>query len=156
MKQSRGTEIKITNINDYNVTFGAINKLNPKSLYIKITAWGSPISLEAQNYKTLIRLINKEIKQKLYFNLNKEFFNVDRTMVDFNMRQSGIKYGKPSFMNCEITLFQIKTHLLKSEILIKNLTSISNLIINDVLNKNKTFKFHKKKTLTKPKLKNLI
>ena len=88
MKHSRGTEIKIPKFTNYNVSFGAINKLNPKSLYIKLTAWALPISTEDKNYKILIRKINKQIKTKMYFHLNGDNFNVHKTMVHFNMRES--------------------------------------------------------------------
>lgn len=156
MKHSRGTEIKIDDFKNYNVSFGAINKLNPKSLYIKITAWGLPISSEDRNYKTLVRRIQKLIKTKLYLNLDRDIFKVDKTMVDFDMRESGIKYGKASFMNCEITLFQIDCHLLKSETLLTDLTHVTELIVNDILDDNDIFEFDKKKTLSNQKLKSLI
>ena len=155
MKHSRGTEIKIPKFTNYNVSFGAINKLNPKSLYIKLTAWALPISTEDKNYKILIRKINKQIKTKMYFHLNGDNFNVHKTMVHFNMRESGIKYGKASFMNCEITLFQLNNHLLKSDILMKDLIKITDLIINEILEDNEIFNFYKRKTLTKNKIKKL-
>jgi hypothetical protein len=32
-------------------------------------------------------------------------FDLDKTIVDLDIRESGIRFGKRSFINCEVTLF---------------------------------------------------
>lgn len=153
MAYSRGTEIKINSIKNYNVTIGTIDKNNPNSLYIKITAWGNPIIDDSKNYRIIIRKLNKRLKTHFHLNLDSSLFKVDKTMVDLDMRESGVKYGKSSFLNCEITLFQLNSHSLNSDIIINSLTNVVNKIVYEILDKDEYFKFYKKKSIANTKLK---
>jgi len=155
MEYSRGTELKINNFNNYNVAYGAMNKNKPKSLYVKISAWSNPISKNNENYRRIIRMITKRVKTYLYNNTNQNKFDINKTMIDLDMRESGIAYGKSSFMSCEITLFQHNHHLLRSNVMMKELNEITNNIIKDVFIKDEHFKFYKKKNEAKVKLKKL-
>jgi len=155
MEYSRGTELKINNFNNYNVAFGAMNKNKPKSLYIKISAWANPISENDENYKRIIRKITKRVKSHLHSTTNKNKFDIDKTMIDLDMRESGILYGKSSFISCEITLYQHNHHLLRSNVMMGELNNITNDVIKGVLMKNEYFKFYKKKNDAKLKLKKL-
>jgi hypothetical protein len=155
MKYSRGTEIKLNNHNNYNISIGAIDKKTPKSLYIKLSGWGNPISENDENYTRIIRRMDKRIKSLIYNTINTSKFNQNKTMVDLDMRDSGIAYGKPSYMCCEITLFQHEEHLINSEFIITELNEICKNMISEVLNQNEYFKFHKKKTEAKKYLNKL-
>jgi len=152
MGYTRGTEIKNNELKDYNVSFGTIDKTNPKSLYIKISAWGNPISND-NNYGLIVRRLNKKVKSEIHLNINKTLFNHNKTMVNLDMRESGIKKGKSSFMSCEITLFQLDEYDLKDEILKNGIDEIINIAINKVLKPNESFKFYKKKIIANEKLK---
>lgn len=153
MIYSRGTELKVQTFKKYNVVFGAMNKNKPKSLYIKISAWGNPKLTNEINYRSVIRRINKRIRTILYNNLNQDKFDINKTMVDLDMRDSGIYYGKSSFMSCEITLYQHNHHLLISEIIQEELNSIVNEILKESFMKDEHFTFYKKKSEAKIKLK---
>lgn len=153
MAYSRGTELKVKNFKNYNIVFGAMNKNKPKSIYIKISAWGNPKLDNEINYRSIIRKINKRVKTILFNNLNEDKFNINKTMVDLDMRDSGIAYGKSSYMSCEITLYQHNHHLLKSEIIQDELNLIVDEIIKGSFNKNEHFTFYKKKSEAKIKLK---
>ena len=143
-----GKEIKISKFNNYSVVIGSTNNKNSKANYINISAWAEPQFFEEVNYKRIIKDINKKIKQ-LLFNLlstnDYDEFSQDKTIVDLDIRESGIRYGKRSFINCEITLF------LKSEIQVNSdymklmLDKIIDDVINTTLETNKVFKFYKKK-----------
>ena len=61
------------------------------------------------------------------------------------MRESGISYGKKSFMNCEITIFQKKLFKLQEKSIQKELKFIGEVITGDVLEEFKYFKFKKRK-----------
>ena len=143
-----GKELKINNFKNYNIVYGSVNNKHPKAIYINISAWVQPLNEEETNYSRVIRNINKNIKQSLFNDLNNDKdsdFIKDRTIVDLDIRESGVKYGKRSFMNCEITLF------LKTEISVtsdKNkviLDEIVNSVINSSFEDSKHFKFYKKK-----------
>lgn len=143
-----GKELKIYDFENYNVIFGSVNNKHPKAIYINISAWSDPTNDKPIDYNKVIRDINKNIKQSLYnlFNSDKytEFLK-DRTIVDLDIRESGIKYGKRSFMNCEITLF-IDTELqVNSEIMKHNLNTVTTLITDTVFECNDYFKFYRKK-----------
>jgi hypothetical protein len=155
MEYSRGTELKVGTFNNYNVAFGAMNKNKPKSLYIKISAWGNPISKSNENYKRVIRKITKRVKTHLFINGNKDKFDINKTMVDLDMRESGVSFGKSSFMSCEITLYQNNHHLLRSDIMIGELKNITNGVVGEVFRKDEHFSFFKKKSEAKTKLKKL-
>ena len=69
----------------------------------------------------------------------------DRILVDLDMRESGIQYGKRSFMNCEVTLYQKNELSVDSEELISELSDVTKIIVNEVLDPNEYFNFHKSK-----------
>lgn len=143
-----GKEVKSNNFKDYSVTFGSVNNKHPKAVYINISAWAEPKCDEEINYSRAIRNLNKNVKQTL-FNLfdaeiNSDFLK-DRTIVDLDIRESGIRYGKRSFINCELTLFLNSEIPVNSDFMKQQLTDITENIINRVFNKNDYFVFYKKK-----------
>lgn len=141
----RGKENKINISDNYCIVSGTVDTKNPKSVYINISAWGEPNLKGDVAYDRVISQLHKEIKQKLYNKINKEQFIHNRVLVDLDMRESGIQYGKRSFMNCEVTLYQKNELTVDSEELISELNNVTRLIIEDVLNPNEFFSFHKSK-----------
>ena len=106
-----GKEIKINDFKNYKIVFGSVNNKHPKTIYINISAWAEPSTDdEDNNYNRIIKDFHKKIKQHLYnfFDNNPDLtsdFVKEKTIVDLDIRESGIKFGKKSFINCEITLF---------------------------------------------------
>lgn len=149
MKYNRGTEMTLNKFKSLSVVVGSIDKHNPKTLYIRISGWGNPINYyEDNDYKSIIRKFDKQIRSNLFRELNLDF-NKTMSMVDLDMRDSGIINNKSSFMSCEITLFQINNYLLESEEISKEVNRIVKVIIDDVFENNKYFKFFKKKRAAK-------
>jgi hypothetical protein len=143
-----GKEVKTSIFKDYNVVFGSVNNKNPKAVYVNLSAWAEPKHESDINYSRVIRNINKKVKQELYFLINNDKssnFIEDKTIVDFDIRESGIRFGKRSFMNCEITLFSEIEVPVNSEYMKNVLTVVSNHLIQKVFESNDTFTFHKKK-----------
>jgi hypothetical protein len=153
MKKTRGTEITM-NISDIiNVVVGSVDKNNPKSIYIKFSAWANTINFdENTEYKTIIRKLTKEIKRYLYFNIDRTLFNENITMVDMDMRESGITNKKSSFMSCEVTLYQINNYLLVSDAIKDEVVKLSKHICKEIYNNDSHFKFFKDKKQAKIKL----
>lgn len=143
-----GKELKISNFKDYNIIFGSVNNKHPKAVYINLSSWAEPKASEDVNYSRVIRDLNKKIKQSI-FNLfdsdETTKFVKDRTIVDFDIRESGIRYGKRSFMNCEITLFLNSEIPLISDAMKPMLDDIVEMLITSIFNDSKVFSFHKKK-----------
>lgn len=143
-----GKEIKSKNFNKYNVTFGSVNNKNPKAIYINISSWANPKSEDEINYNLVIRNLNKNIKQNMFNNLSEEtdkLFDKDRTIVDLDIRESGIRYGKRSFMSCEITLFLNEEYSITTTYMKDKLEYLTEKLINDIFENNKVFDFHMKK-----------
>ena len=143
-----GKEVKVATFKNYNVVYGSVNNKHSKAVYVNISAWAEPIDEDETNYNRVIRELNKKIKQNLY-NLfdtsNYCEFIKDRTIVDLDIRESGIKYGKRSFTNCEITLFLNNEIPVNSDIMRPMLDGVVNILLDDVFDNNKTFKFHRRK-----------
>ena len=139
-----GKQLMVKSFNNFSVVSGTVDKKNPKTLYINISAWGDPMVEDEINYAGVIRSIDKSIRDTLYKKLNDKLFHKKRTIVDFDMRESGIEYGKRSYMNCEITLFQVHKFKLQEKEIEESLTDILNHI-TETLNSNIYFEFHKGK-----------
>lgn len=143
-----GKELKINDFKDYNIVFGSVNNKHPKAVYVNISAWAEPLLEENINYSRVIKDIDKKLKQSLY-----NFFNFDdycsfikdRTIVDLDIRESGIRFGKRSFMNCEVTLFLNTEIPINSELMKPMLDDVLEVIINSTFEKSKVFKFNKTK-----------
>lgn len=140
-----GKQLTTKNYENYRVLSGTVDNKNPKALYINISAWGETLIRGDVNYTTVIRLITKDIKKILIENLNTNLFYNDRCIVDFDMRESGIMFGKKSYMNCEVTLFQKNLFKLQEKVIQGELNRIGNLITMSVLEDTEYFKFTKTK-----------
>lgn len=143
-----GKELKVENFKNYNVSYGTVNNKIPKAIYINISAWGEPKSELEHNYNRLIKDIDKKIRQSIYNFLednNILLFAKERTIVDFDIKESGIKFGKRSFTNCEITLYLKNELSVNSESLKPIIYELINLVIKSNLENCKNFKFYRKK-----------
>ena len=144
-----GKQFKNEEHNNYNVVYGCVDNKNPKSVYINISAWANPTKQDDEvSYTRVIKDINKKIKQDLfnYLNLNETSgFIKNNTIVDLDIRESGIKYGKRSFMSCEITLFQTEEISIVSEKIKSSLNDVITMLINKVFENDENFEYNKKK-----------
>lgn len=144
----KGKELKISKFKNYNTVYGSVNNKNSKAVYINISAWAEPQTDGDIYYNRVIRDINKKIKQTLYnkfdFDVTTEFIK-DRTIVDLDIRESGVRYGKRSFTNCEITLFLKSERPVNSNAMKLMLDDIASMIIDVAFDKNRYFKFYRKK-----------
>tara|TARA_R110000796_G_scaffold61077_2_gene141388 strand:+ start:32053 stop:32496 length:444 start_codon:yes stop_codon:yes gene_type:complete len=140
-----GKQLSTRNYNNYRVLSGTVDNKNPKALYLTISAWGKTLINEDVDYAAVIRSINKDIKKALTENLNQNLFYTDRCIVDFDMRESGITYGKKSYMNCEVTLYQKNLFKLQEKTIQNELNDMSKIITKDILENVKYFTFSKTK-----------
>lgn len=145
-----GKQFKNEDHDNYNVIFGCVDNKNPKSIYINISAWAEPKFEEdfEIDYSRTIKNINKKLKQDLfnYLSNNESFgFIKNHTIIDLDIRESGIKFGKRSFMSCEITLFQAEEISINSDSVKTSLKKILNMLIKNVFEEDEAFKYHKKK-----------
>ena len=154
MKKSRGTEIKLDELSSVNVVFGTIDKNNPKTIYVRITAWANPINYEDDlNYNSIIGKIDKRVRTTLFNELDGKVFSKTDYLTDTDMRESGISKGKSSFISCEITLYQINHFLITSQLVDDELNKLSTKVIKNGFLENEYFKFYHNKKNAKLKLK---
>lgn len=144
----KGKELKVQNFKNYNVVYGSVNNKIPKALYINISAWAEPKNDGVTNYNRIIRDSDKKIRQIIYNSLDNNIttpFLKDRTIIDFDIRESGIRYGKKSFVGCEITLYLKYEIPVNSDVLKPVVNDLIEEIIKLGFEENKHFKFYKRK-----------
>jgi superfamily II helicase len=143
-----GKEIKTNKFKNYNVTFGSVNNKNPKAIYINISSWAQPKEEDELSYTSSIRGLNKKIRQNLFNTLSEDsdsLFDKNRTIVDLDIRESGIRYGKRSFMSCEITLYLYNEYSITTTYMKDKLEWLTDNLVKNVFENNKIFEFNKKK-----------
>jgi hypothetical protein len=140
-----GKEVKSTIFKDFNVIFGSVNNKNPKSVYLNISSWTQPKEECDGNYNRAIRNLSKKVKQTLFGYSTKLNFNRDMTIVDLDLRESGIRKGKRSFMSCEITFYLNVEMPVNTEEMKKYLNDVVQELINKVFEQCDTFDFYKRK-----------
>ena len=145
----KGKELKVNQFKNYNVVYGSVDNKNPKALYINISAWAEPRNEDETRYGRVIRNFDKKIRQAVYNFLGESktgLFSKDRTVVDFDIKESGVKFGKRSFANCEITLYLVNELSLTTEYLQEIITDLINNVIKTNFENSRDFNFHKKKS----------
>lgn len=140
-----GKEIKSKNFKNFNVVFGSVNNKNPKTIYLNISAWSQPKESSDENYNRAIKILAKKVKQFLFCNSFDFKFNKEMTIVDLDLRESGIKKGKRSFMSCEINFYSNNEIPVNTEYIKQNLNNIAQQLIDSVFNDSNSFDFHKRK-----------
>lgn len=140
----RGKEILLDENEKFLVKIGTIDNKNPKSLFLTISSWTKP-KREEENYERIVSNLRKKIRQRVFDTQDYSIFNPQRTIVDLDLRTSGISTLKRSYMFCEITMFQNEILPIKSEPIIKSLKNMSDELIQHVFNDESFFEFTKSK-----------
>lgn len=142
---SRGKEILLQEDDRFLIKIGTIDNKNPKSIFLTISSWTKP-KREEINYERIVSNLRKKVKQRIFDENNDSFFDPYRTIVDLDLRSSGISVNKKSFMFCEITMFQDENiHSIKSDLIIDYFKNVSDNLIKDVFNEDSLFEFNKSK-----------
>ncbi len=140
---TRGKEIKLNSKKNYNISTGTVDSKSPKSVYLSVSAWAQPKKEGVINYDYVVKSIHKKLRNLIHSNMELDEF-LGYNILDLDIRESGIKFNKRSFMNCEITLFQVKARPINSEGLMTSMRKISDYI-TDELDNSEYFIFHKTK-----------
>lgn len=144
---------KTSNINGFKtakIIYGTVDSIELKSLYLNIQTWVEPI-VECENWNRTVLNLSRAIKHSVYESLNENVFDT-KFIVDLDLRSSGLKYGKKSFMNLETNFFIIQPNLdFKDKIIKDSLIKITTKIFNDNFINNDYFEFYltKKSKTTK-------
>jgi hypothetical protein len=145
MHRKKGKKININTHANYKTISGTVDNANPKSVYVSISSWANPKIKDELDYDKVLSTINNKVRRTVSNKLNNDFFYGGRYIIDFDMKSSGIRYGKKSFMNCEITLYQKLKLKLNENNLQKELKNIIDDVIKEVFTENQYFSFEKTK-----------
>ena len=141
----QGREVK-TDISDvFRTSYGTVDASTMKSIYLNLSSWIEPL-YDNDNWEKTITKFKYNIDNLIHREL-KETRLKKKAIVDLDLRGSGMRKGKRSFMRCEITMFTDDKNKpnIKSKELARPLNHITNMIINETLISTDGFKFHRTK-----------
>ena len=140
----KGKTSKILGFKIAKVTYGTVDSIELKSIYLNIQTWVEPIK-ESDNWNRVVLNLSRFIKHTVYNTINNDLFE-QKFIVDLDLRSSGLTMGKKSFLNLEVNLFIKEKEIdFKSQQVKDYLKSMVKNVINQNFNKNDFFVF----TLTK-------
>lgn len=124
------------------IGYGTVDYKNLKTIYIKLNSWIEPEDMDDE-FNELLSKTKRKIKLRIY-DLKSDLFKKE-SIVDLDVRTKGIKLGKKSFINLEITLFTQKHFDIRT----KDLKNIIKKLLKDIidldLNNKNLFNFSKNK-----------
>jgi hypothetical protein len=135
----KGKSVKINLSNCFKSVYGTVDSKNLKSVYINIQSWVSPKE-EMENWNRIVCNFSRELKHTVFNSIDTNLFTPN-SIVDLDLRTSGIFYGKKSFLNLEINLFTEKELDFKSTDLKSSVKNIINNIQENNFFSNKYFDF---------------
>jgi hypothetical protein len=104
--QKKGRVNHINKFTNHKVKYGTVDVNDNKSIYLNISTWIKPKQIEV-NPDTLVKKLNKDVRQCIHTYLSKVGSN-QKYIIDTDLRSSGIKNTKKSFMSSDITFFTKK------------------------------------------------
>ena len=135
----KGKTITLNQYDSIKSFYGTVDAKELKSIYLNIQTWVTPLN-EEENWNRVVSLMTREVKHSVLHSINTDLFK-PHFIVDLDLRTSGIRYNKKSFMNLEINLYLIDELDFKDTKLKRKLKTIIKGIYDDVLIKNENFKF---------------
>jgi hypothetical protein len=138
----KGKFITIGVHNNVKVGYGTVDYKDLKTIYIQLNSWTQP-DTEDCDFDRLISKTRRLIKDTIY-NLNCEYFK-PQSIVDLDIKTSGIKTNKRSFMDLEVTLYVEKHFDVRSKEIKQIVSDLSEKLIDSVLVDESLFNFHETK-----------
>jgi hypothetical protein len=135
----KGKSIKLNLYNSIKTVYGTVDSKNLKSVYINLQSWVNPKD-DYENWNRIVSTLSREIKHSVYESNNTSIFN-EKTIIDLDLRTSGILYGKKSFLNLEVNLYTINEIDFKSSEIKESIKKIIQHIYKNNIQKNKYFEF---------------
>jgi hypothetical protein len=138
----RGKFISIGVHNNVKIGYGTVDYKDLKTIYIQLNSWTQP-DTEDCDFDRLIAKTRRQIKENIY-NLKCEYFK-PQSIVDLDIKTSGVKINKRSFMDLEITLYVEKYFDVRSKEIKQIVTDLSERLIDNVLTDETLFNFSETK-----------
>jgi hypothetical protein len=135
----KGKSVKLNLYSPIKSVYGTVDSKNLKSLYINIQSWVSP-KFDHDNWNRVVCNLSREIKHSVFNSIDAELFK-EQSIVDLDLRTSGISHRKKSFFNLEVNLYTTKEFDFKSPELKESVKKIIRNIVRDNVIENKYFDF---------------
>jgi hypothetical protein len=139
----KGKTVKINQYDSLKTLYGTVDSKNLKSLYINIQTWVIPVQ-DSENWTRVVGNLSRDVKHSVYESLDRNLFK-ENFIVDLDLRTSGIRLEKHSFMNLEINLFTKEELDLKGNKLKDSIKKILREVYKDCVMKNDYFVFSNSK-----------
>jgi len=135
----KGKSVKLNLYNPIKSVYGTVDSKNLKSVYINIQSWVTP-KQEYDNWNRVVSNLGREIKHSVFESINQKLFQ-EKSIVDLDLRTSGISHGKKSFFNLEINLYTNSELDFKSTEIKDSIKNIVKSIFRNNIQQNKYFEF---------------
>jgi hypothetical protein len=135
----KGKSVKLNLYNPIKSIYGTVDSKNLKSVYINIQSWITP-KYDTENWNRVVGNLSREIKHSVFNSINQKIFQ-ENSIVDLDLRTSGISQGKKSFFNLEVNLFTLSEFDFKSNEIKNSVKSIVQNIFKNNIKENKYFEF---------------
>jgi hypothetical protein len=135
----KGKSVKLNLYNPIKSVYGTVDSKNLKSVYINIQSWVTPKD-DYDNWNRVVSNLGREIKHSVFKSINTNIFQ-DKSIVDLDLRTSGISHGKKSFFNLEINLYTTNEIDFKCPEIKESVKTIVQSVFNDNITTNKYFDF---------------
>jgi len=139
----KGKSVKLNLYSPIKSVYGTVDSKNLKSIYINIQSWVCP-KKDHDNWYRVVCNLNREIKHSVFNSISQTVF-MDKSIVDLDLRTSGISVGKKSFFNLEVNLYTNEELDFKSQELKDSVKRIVKNIFTNNLTNNSYFDFYKTK-----------
>jgi len=139
----KGNSVKLNLYSPIKSVYGTVDSKNLKSIYINIQSWVCP-KKDHDNWHRVVCNLNREIKHSVFNSISQTVF-MDKSIVDLDLRTSGISVGKKSFFNLEVNLYTNEELDFKSQELKDSVKRIVKNIFTNNLTNNSYFDFYKTK-----------
>ncbi len=135
----KGKTICINHYDSLKTFYGTVDSKELKSIYINIQTWVTPLE-DKDSWTNVVNTLTRSIKHSVFSSLNKELFR-ENFIVDLDLRTSGIRKDKKSFMNLEINLYTNSSLDFKSNEIKESVKKIIKKIYRDNIINNRNFNF---------------
>ena len=135
----KGKSVKLNLYNPIKSVYGTVDSKNLKSVYINIQSWVTP-KKEYDNWNRIVSNLGREIKHSVFNSIDDKLFK-EQSIVDLDLRTSGISHGKKSFFNLEINLYTNSELDFKSLEIKDSVKGIVKSIFRNNIQPNKYFEF---------------
>lgn len=135
----KGKTISINQYDSLKTFYGTVDSKELKSIYINIQTWVTPLE-DKDSWTNVVNTLTRSIKHSVFSSLDKQLFR-ENFIVDLDLRTSGIRKDKKSFMNLEVNLYSNSSLDFKSNEIKESVKNIIKKIYRENIINNRHFNF---------------